>query len=64
MTIPEVITADGEKYVRDARYENRLDSVVQHMLAVKFTKEEIVHMIRVPESFIEEVCHLDEKVKK
>lgn len=55
MSIPEVITATGEKYVRDARYENRLDSVVQHMLAGNFTKEQIMSLVRVPEYFIDAV---------
>ncbi len=55
MFIPEVITVNGEKYVRDARYENRLDSVVQHMLASKFTKEQIMHLVKVSETFIEAV---------
>ena len=41
MKIPEIRTATGEIYVRDARYENRLDTVVQHMLASGFSFAEI-----------------------
>ena len=52
MIIPEIKTASGEIYVRDARYENRLDTVVQHMLASGFTCEEIMQMVRVDRTFI------------
>ena len=52
MNIPEIRTATGEIYVRDARYENRLDTVVQHMLASGFTHEEIMQMLKVNREFI------------
>lgn len=52
MNIPQIITATGEIYVRDARYENRLDTVVQHMLASGFTPNEIEQMLRVDREFI------------
>ena len=52
MTIPEIRTATGEIYVRDARFENRLDTVVQHMLASGFTFEEIMQMLKVDKEFI------------
>ena len=56
MNIPEIRTATGEIYVRDARYENRIDTVVQHMLASKFTIEEIMQMIKVDEEFIKSLA--------
>ena len=52
MKIPEIKTVTGEIYVRDERFENRLDAVVQHMLASGFTQEEIMHMLRVDREFI------------
>ena len=52
MNIPEIRTATGEIYVRDARYENRLDTVVQHMLASGFTSAEISGMLKVDREFI------------
>ncbi len=52
MNIPEIRTATGEIYVRDPRFENRLDTVVQHMLASGFTIEEIMQMLKVDREFI------------
>lgn len=52
MNIPEIKTATGEIYVRDPRFENRLDTVVQHMLASGFTIDEIIQMLKVDREFI------------
>ena len=52
MNIPEIRTATGEIYVRDPRFENRLDTVVQHMLASGFTIDEIMQMLKVDREFI------------
>ena len=52
MNIPEITTAKGEIYVRDPRFENRLDTVVQHMLASGFTIDEIIQMLKVDREFI------------
>ena len=52
MNIPEIRTATGEIYVRDPRFENRLDTVVQHMLASGFTVDEIMQMLKVDREFI------------
>ena len=52
MNIPEIRTATGEIYVRDPRFENRLDTVVQHMLACGFTIDEIREMLKVDREFI------------
>jgi len=52
MNIPEIRTATGEVYIRDPKLENRLDTVVQHMLASGFTFDEITQMLRVDKDFI------------
>ena len=52
MNIPTIRTATGEIYVRDPRFENRLDTVVQHMLASGFTIDEIMQMLKVDREFI------------
>ena len=56
MEIPEIRLDNGELYVRDPRFENKLDTVVQHMLACGFTFEEIIQMLKVDREFIASVA--------
>ena len=51
MKIPPIYTADGKLYVRDAKRENRIDVVIQHMWEKGFAFEEIVSMLRVEDEF-------------
>lgn len=55
MDIPEVVTKTGEHYVRDPQYENKLDTVVQHMKAGGFSDEQICLLTNLPMCFVESV---------
>lgn len=48
-----IFSRNADKYERDERYENRIDVVVQHMLAAGFEKKRIMEMLGVTKAFVE-----------
>ncbi len=53
MNYTKIFQKKDEKYTRDILFENRIDTVVQHMLAAGFTKSEIMEMIGVTAEFVD-----------